>query len=288
MAFGKLILATKAAIFAASLYTLPAHALTKERVDVIGIPENMERISGTECVAPFVCTSKKSGKTSYDPGVWGRPKFRAGEVTLRDGTVMAGRVALLNKQADWNFVKQYVLIIPQGEAEAIFLGPQDAFLIKQTSKKGVDIYDRYAGSYLRRRVSGPMRLSYNPAAGQSRSLSQFVPLNIINNLSGAAGKEAVIAALRDGKSVSESLSAGKNVGNIVGEALSSIEITEKEYLLYDERADKLTAITKGNYPFVLRNLFANCTAANAKMVKAFGKKYKKIDEAIIFYNANCG
>lgn len=276
-----------AALTAAALgVTTPAHA-TKQKVTVVGVPADQAHIANTKCIAPMFCFSKKRGSYSYDPGVWGNAKFRTGEVTLRDGTTLAGRVALLNLAADWNFVKQYILVIPEGEVDAIFIGRQDAILIKQETKKGTDVYDRYEGSYLRRRVSGPMRLSYNPAAGTSRSISEFVPVSVVNNISGAAGRQAVISALRDGKSIGDSLAAGKNVGDVLGEALSSIEITDKEYLLYDEQQDQLTAITKQNYPIVIQNLFASCGAVDAKTVKSFGKKYKKIDEAVIFYNSNC-
>jgi len=266
----------------------PAQA-TDKKVDVLGIPTDMPRIGNTRCVVPNVCFKKDAPTiATYDPGVIGSPKFRPGEVTLRDGTVLKGTVALLNMAADWEFVKQVALVIPEGETAAIFVGREDALLIRQVQKDGTDTYDRYGSGYLRRLVSGRMRLSYNPAAGTSRPLSDFVPASVLNNLSGALGREAVMAALRDGKTVGQSLGAGRSFGSAVGDALGSIEITEKEYLLYDEQSGTLTAITKASHRAAMERLFAGCPAADARQVKAFAGNYGKIAEAVTYFNSLCG
>ncbi len=265
----------------------PAAAFTKQKVNVIGVPGDAQTIGKTRCVFAGVCSSKKTGIFTYDPGIWGMAKFYDGEVLLRDGTKLAGRVAILNRAADWNFVKRIALVIPEGETDAIYIGEGDAALITQHRKKGPRVFDPYDGAYLQRLVSGTLRLSYNPAAGTSRPLSDFLPAGTIGSLSGALGRQGVIDALKDGRTVSQSLSEGTSAGRALGDALGSIEITEKEYLLYDERADQLTALTKANYRGAMERLFTGCAAADAKTVKSFAKKYKKIEEAISFYNASC-
>ncbi|MEP0191850.1 MAG: hypothetical protein ABJP70_06385 [Erythrobacter sp.] len=259
---------------------------TKQKVNVVGVPADAERIEGTKCVFAGVCFSKKRDAYTYDPGVWGMAKFYQGEVTLRDGTTLNGRVAALGTARDWNFIKRILLVIPEGEVDAIYLSSTDALLITQQTKKELRTYDRYDGAYLRRLVSGKMRLSYNPSAGTSRPLSDFLPAGTIASLSGAVGRQGVIDAIKSGRTVEESLTEGTSAGRALGQALSSIEITEKEYLLYDESADTLTAITKANYESALNNLFARCTAADAKTRKGF-RKYKKIVEAVEFFNASC-
>jgi hypothetical protein len=266
----------------------PANAFTKQKVTVIGVPEDAERIGKTRCVFAGVCASKKTGLYSYDPGIWGMAKFHNGEVVLRDGTKLDGRVAVLNLARDWSFVKRVVLVIPTGEADAIYIGAQDAALITQQHKKGERVFDPYDGAYLQRLVSGKMRLSYNPAAGTSRPLSDFLPAGTISSLSGALGRQGVIDALKDGRTVSESLTKGTSAGRALGDALASVEITEKEYLLYNEKADILTPITKANYRSNMEKLFANCPAADTKQTKKLAKKYKKIEEAISYYNGVCG
>lgn len=266
----------------------PANAFTKQKVTVIGVPEDAEKIGNTRCVFAGVCASKKTGDYSYDPGVWGMAKFYDGEVVLRDGTKLDGRVAVLNLAADWDFVKRVALVIPAGEADAIYIGAQDAALITQQHKKGERVFDPYDSAYLQRLVSGKMRLSYNPAAGTSRPLSSFLPAGTISSLSGALGRQGVIDALKDGRTVSESLTEGTSAGRALGDALASVEITEKEYLLYDEKADILIPITKANYPATMEKLFTNCPAADAKQSQKLAKTYKQIEEAISYYNGVCG
>lgn len=275
------------AMLAIAFAAAPALA-TKERVTVLGITDETPHmdLEDLKCVFAYVCYSEKRGGYSYDPGVWGRAKFREGEVILRDGTKLAGRVATLSLAADWNFVKRIVLVIPEGEADAIYIGSKDAAIITQQHKKGERVFDGYDGAYLQRLVSGKMRLSYNPAAGTSRPISDFVPVSVLNSVSGAAGREAVIASLKDGKTVSQSLADGQSFGSAVSDALSSIEITEKEYLLYDDSTDTLTAITKANYESAMNTLFTGCAAADAKTRKGL-RKYKKIVEAVEFFNASC-
>lgn len=273
------------AMLAVAFAAAPAHA-TKQKVNVVGVPADAERIDGTKCVFAGVCFSKKRDAYTYDPGVWGMAKFYQGEVTLRDGTTLNGRVAALGTARDWNFIKRILLVIPEGEVDAIYLGSSDALLITQQTKKELRTYDRYDGAYLRRLVSGKMRLSYNPSAGTSRPLSEFLPAGTIASLSGAVGRQGVIDAIKSGRTVEESLTEGTSAGRALGQALSSIEITEKEYLLYDESADRLTAITKANYESAMNSLFTGCTAADAKTRKGF-RKYKKIVEAVEFFNASC-
>ncbi len=280
-------LAIAAAIAALTFVAAPAHA-TKEKVNVIGVPADLERIEGTKCVFAGVCFSKKRDAYTYDPGVWGMAKFHEGTVTLMDGTVLEGRIAALGKSNDWNFIKRILLVIPTGESDAIYLSSTDALLIAQQTKKELRTYDRYDGAYLRRLVSGDVRLSYNPAAGTSRPLSDFLPAGTIASLSGAVGRQGVIDALKSGRTVGDSLTEGTSAGRALGEALSSIEITEKEYLLYDDRTLQLTAITKANYRPAMEVLFGGCAPLDQNPVKGFLKKYKKIVEAVEYYNATCG
>jgi len=281
-----------APLAALAMLAQPASAGTKDRIDVIGIPAAMPMIANTRCVAPNVCLKKGETRiASYDPGIIGSPKFRPGDLILRDGTRLSGRIALLNLAADWDFVKQVALIVLDGETAAIFIGPGDALLIHQAHDKDgavIDAYDCYGNGYLRRLVSGRMRLSYNPAAGTSRSLASFVPAGVLANLSGALGREAVIASLKDGRSVRESLSTGRDAGGALADVVSSISITEKEYLLYDEAADRTVAITKTSYRGDIERLFAGCAAADAKTVKGFAGNYGKVEAAVGYFNATCG
>ncbi|MDB2438429.1 hypothetical protein N9W89_06905 [Hellea sp.] len=256
-----------------------------KKVNVVGVPDTIERIAvnNGKCAASFFCVKKKTGLWTYH----GRVKFRKGEVTLLDGTVLTGQVVLLQRRQDWKFVKDMALIVPEGEEDAIYVGPGSAFLITQEHKKGgTNTYDAYGSIYLKRRVSGPMRLSYNPTAGTSRSLASFLPANAMKNLQTRVAGREVMAAIKDGKNLADVRDSG-TASQAMVDVISSIEITEKEYLVYDEANDTTSAITKGNFKETMRNIFAACPEADSKDAKKYSKSYKKIDEAFEYINATC-
>lgn len=116
-----------------------------------------------------------------------------------------------------------------------------------------------------------MRLSYNPAIGTSRPLSDFLPAGTISRLSGALGRQGVIDALKDGRTVSESLTEGTSAGRALGDALASVEITDKEYLLYNEKADILTPITKAND----RSNMENCSQTARRQTQNRPRNWRK-------------
>jgi hypothetical protein len=100
-----------------------------------------------------------------------------------------------------------------------------------------------------------------------------------------AGRE-VIAALKDGRSLKDVRSGGTASQALV-DVISSIEITEKEYLVYDEARQTTTLVTKANHGEVMKALFASCPAADKKQAKSFSSAYGKIVEAFHYLNATC-
>ncbi|MBY0423089.1 MAG: hypothetical protein K2Q06_12355 [Parvularculaceae bacterium] len=274
------------AALAAVLVAEPAPAFAAKEVAVVGVPADTPKIGKTRCVAPFVCEKKgEPGVYAYSYGVIGRPGFLPGSVTLMDGAVVKGDIALLQFQADWEFVKHVALIIPKGEAAAVFVGPGAAFLLTQTTK-GEDVYDAYGDVYLRRLVSGPLRLSYNPAAGTSKKVADFLPPGLLESGAREVGGREIMAALKDGRSLKD-LRKGGSASQALVDVVSSIEITEKEYLIYDEAKQTTTLVTKANYGKVMGELFSACPAADKKQANAFARAYGKIVEAFQYLNATC-
>lgn len=263
-----------------------AHA--KEKVIVRGLPENPTFIGKTKCVAPFLCLQDGEARVAtYDPHRWGNPKFHPGEVVLRNGAVLKGTVALLTRQQDWDFVKHIALLIPEGEREAFYVGAGDAAVIRQQEDDATVVYDLYGDVYLARLVSGPIRLSYNPSAGTSRKMLDFLPPALLDDLANRAAAEAALAALKDGKSLRESVEAGDGFSGALGEALGSIEITEKEYLLYDEATRETELVTRANYRSAIEALFASCPSADAGKVRSFAGDFDEIREAVTYRNSTC-
>lgn len=271
---------------ALSLLLASAAAQAAETVRVRGFPPDMPFISHTRCYLPFVCVKKDETVASYEHGVWGRPKFLPGEVTLADGGRLAGRIAMFQKDHDWAFVQNAALIIPEGETEAYYIGPGDAVLISQQDEGKTRVYDAYAGAYLQRLISGPLRLSYNPAAGTSNKLSSFISPVVLDDAQRRMAGETLLKEMKAGKSVREA-AAVADLKRQALDAVLSIEITDKEYLLYSESAKTTTAITEDNYPSVMSTQFAACPSADADKAKKLSKKFGKIEEAVSYLNQTC-
>ena len=279
-----------ALVAGASLMAPSAHAASFKKVKVIGVPDDVERLKvnfGT-CAAEFFCEKrKKPGSFTYNSQVYGSPKFRPGTVTLHDGSLIKGHVALLQRRQVWKFVKHMALIVPEGEEEAIYVGPGDALLITQESKKkGLKTYDMYGTVYLERRVSGPLRLSYNPAAGTTRGIADFLPAGTIEGLQRQIAGREIIAAIKDGRNLADVRDGGTASQALVG-VISAVEITEKEYLVFDEAAGTTSLITKANHRDAMGQIFANCPQVDAKTAKSYSKSFKAIDEAFEYINASC-
>ncbi|RZU47962.1 hypothetical protein EV700_0931 [Fluviicoccus keumensis] len=87
-------------------------------------------------------------------------------------------------------------------------------------------------------------------AGTSRSLSSFVSPVVLDDLQQRLAAEALLKQLKSGKSVRESMEVA-NLQQSALNALGSIEITDKEYLLFNEATRELLAINGDNYSQVM-------------------------------------
>ena len=268
------------------MFSLSATVNAADIVTVRGVPTGTPFIAHTQCYLPFVCVKKGEETATYDPSVWGRPKFQAGEVELASGGQLKGKVALFQKDNDWEFIRHAALIIPEGETDAYYLGAGDAVIIRQQGKEGTDVYDGFGDAYLKRLISGAIRLSYNPAAGTSKKALSFVSPVVLEDIQKKMAAETLLKQLKSGKSVRESMAVA-DVKQAVFDVIAGIEVTEKEYLLYNEATKQTTAITGANYSDSLKPLFVACAAADSEQAKTLTKSMKKIQEAVTYLNKTC-
>lgn len=247
----------------------------QRKVEVLGYEINQE--------APLPLSKKdKTGRVFYDSRVIGSPKFYPGKVVLVSGEAVEGNIAVFNNTSDWNFVKRALVIIPNGEDQGQYLGLGTAVLIYQKKKKEQVFFDYYDGVYLKRLVSGDLRLSYNPAAGTAKSVSSFIGNSFLDSLKTKVAKKSIREDLSNGKSIQESLEKAKLKTDLINLS-SEIEIVEKEYLLYDTSAEKTIALTKSNYTEVMIEYVTGCTSFNKKKLK----NYKEIVEVVKQINNEC-
>jgi hypothetical protein len=235
----------------------------------------------------FRSVDKKTGDSFYDSRVIGYPRFFPGYIITLDGEKVEGRIALFNNQvADWAFVKKCMLIIPDGEEEAQYIGGNAVALIQQEQKKETVYYDLYEGGYLERLVSGKLRLSYNPNANTSRKVSEFVSQSFIDSLRVNTARKSVKESLKDGKSLQESIQVAALKDELINIG-AAVEIVDKEYLLYDEQKVTTMLITKNNYEQAIQQVLGGCSSMDEKTIKGYARKYDKIVDAISEYNEKC-
>lgn len=235
----------------------------------------------------FRSVDKKTGDSFYDSRVIGYPRFFPGYIITLDGEKVEGRIALFNNQtADWAFVKKCMLIIPDGEEEAQYLGGNAVALIQQQQKKETVYYDLYEGGYLERLVSGKLRLSYNPNANTSRKISEFVSQSFIDSLRANTARKSVKESLNDGKSMQESIQVAALKDELINIG-AAVEIVDKEYLLYDEQNATTLLITKSNYEQAIQQELGGCPSMDEKTIIGYAKKYDKIVDAFMEYNEKC-
>ena len=261
-------------------------ALATETITVRGIPADMPLMQGARCYIPLICVKKGETLPSYEAGVWGRPKFLPGSVRLANGAELSGRVAMFQIKNDWEFVQNAALLIPDGEEDAYYFGPSDAPVVRQQDDDQAVVYDNYGGSFLKRLVSGPVRLSYNPAAGTSAALSSFISPIVLEDAQREMAGRTVLEGLKSGKSVREA-TAVADLKQQALDAILSIEITEKEYLIYDERKQTTVAINEDNYRERMSAVLANCPAVPEDEAKSLAKKMKRIEDAVKAINQAC-
>lgn len=234
---------------------------------------------------PFIISKKKkTGQIFYDSRVFGSAKFNKGYVTTLNGEQIKGRIAIMNDaQAAFNFVKGCLLIIPEGKEQAEYIGPGVLAEIYIEQKKKNVYYDLYDGTYLQRLVSGKYRLSFNPYANSSRKVSSFVSQSFIDSVRIKTARGSIQNSLDNGKSLRESIGVA-NMKDQGLQALGSVEIVEKEYLIFDEAQQKTILVTKSNYGSVISRLLSSCSKLNADEIKNFSRSFKKIKEAISVLN----
>lgn len=235
----------------------------------------------------FRSVDKKTGDSFYDSRVIGYPRFFPGYIITLDGEKIEGRIALFNNQtADWSFVKKCMLIIPDGEEEAQYIGGNAVAVIQQQQKKETVYFDLYEGGYLERLVSGKLRLSYNPNANTSRKVSEFVSQSFIDSLRVNTARKSVKESLKDGKSLQESIQVAALKDELINIG-AAVEIVDKEYLLYDEQKATTMLITKNNYEQAIQQVLGGCASMDEKTINGYARKYDKIVDAVSEYNEKC-
>jgi len=275
---------------------LAAPARAAESVVVRGFPPEMLKetftgkflgkpIGKKSCYAPRVCLADGETLPRIPVGVAGYPNFLPGEVVLANGARITGKVLVDGEPRDWDFVKRWVYVVPEGETEAYYMLPGSVAEVAQVDG-GRKVFDAYGDAYLQRLISGPLRLSYNPAAGTSAKVAEFITPGVLEEAQQRAYANQLLGTLKAGGSLAEARAKADLKQDMVN-VVSSIEITEKEYLLFDTATRTTRAITKASYAATMKAVFAACAKADPAQASALSQQMSQIEKAVAYLNATC-
>ena len=228
---------------------------------------------------------------TYDPQIPGNPNFYPGYVITHAGVKINGQVAIMNViGTEWTFFPKKIYFIPDKTDIASSVKGGDLLVISQKVKGENLIFDAFDDGYLQRIVSGTLRLSYNP---NPKGITQPLFYEQLSELDTArinALHRYVEESINEGKPLGEVIrSSGKDTPVSAGMSVGSTELIEKAYFLKDTRTGKIYMLNEENFKSILESLYSKCL--NTSVSKTTNKEdlynFKKIEESISWFNANC-
>ncbi|HRI79462.1 MAG TPA: hypothetical protein PLR06_08000 [Cyclobacteriaceae bacterium] len=225
----------------------------------------------------------------YDPLIPGNPNFYPGYVITNSGVSITGQVAVLNVMGtEWRFFPKKIYFIPDKTDFASSMGGGDLLEVGQKLKKDFLIFDAFGDGYLQRIVSGTLRLSYNP---DPKVITQplFYDASIVQDSAKMKALQHFIEeGINEGKPLGEVI-RGKDSPVSADMSLANAELIEKTYFLKDTRSGKIYMLNEANFRSVVEPLYSQCpnTANASTKGKTDLYNYRKVEESVLWFNANC-
>ncbi len=226
----------------------------------------------------------------YDPLLPGNPKFHPGYVITNSGVKINGMVAVMIVMGtEWLFFPKKIYFIPANAEMAFSMAGGDLLEVGQTHKEGISVYDAFGDGYLERIVSGPLRLSYNPNPNLITRPLFHNQSTVADSAQINAMQKLVEENFNEGKPLYEAIRSGKDISASVDIITVNTEIIEQQYFLTDTRSGKITLIREETFKNILEPIYSTCPAYSnlQKDAREALFNYKKIEESIKWYNANC-
>ncbi len=215
--------------------------------------------------------------------------FQNGYMLLIDGVTVKGKIAQNRNLGDYGFFVYSIFFLPDGSSVASTLKGGALREFGQEIDGHMVIWDGYADGYLKRLVDGRYRLARNPYSSTKNEFFTSLKNQAMDSLSKSAAQEAFARGIESGKDVNESIENSVNAAEVV-QALGTIEINRKEYLILDTRTNILKVVNKDTFKDYAPALLATCKEkipGDAKAQKEF-LSWDNIEGFIQFLNEKCG
>lgn len=209
--------------------------------------------------------------------------FQPGYIVLPSGVRLEGQVAQLRDFSDYDFFIYNILFLPEGSSMASTFKGGRLSEFGQKINGVTNKWDGYADGYVLRLADGRYRLSRNPYSKTRNEFFTGLKNQATDSLSKQATQAALTRSLKDGQNLNESIENAANAGSVVSEVFGQVEINKKEYLIFDTRANTVTAVNKSNFKEYASSLSAGC----GKSISIEQLSWDKIEDFIRLLNAQC-
>lgn len=210
--------------------------------------------------------------------------FQSGYIVLPTGVKLSGKVAQLRDFSDYDFFIYSVAFLPEGDGTvASYFKGGKLSEFGQEINGTLNVWDGYADGYLLRMVDGRFRLSRNPYSKTKNEFFTALKNQATDSLTKGAMQSALTRSLKDGNNLNESIENAANLGSGIQEALGSVEINKKEYLIFDKQSNNVIAVNKDNLRDLLGNLGSACGITPSKDQLS----WDKIPDFVRLLNTRC-
>jgi hypothetical protein len=226
---------------------------------------------------------------TYDPQLPGNPNFHSGYVITISGVKINGMVAIMTgMDTEWSFFPKRIYFIPDKAEIASSMTGGELLEVGQINKGEISIFDAFGDGYLQRIVSGHLHLYYNPNPHLITKPLFYNKSTIVDSAQIKAMQKFVEESINEGKPLNEGI-RGKDSPVSADMILVNTEVIDKAYFLKNTHDGKIYMIREDNFKNIFHSIISSCTTYQGMSQEARENlyNYKKIEEAIIWYNFNC-
>ncbi len=212
--------------------------------------------------------------------------FQEGYIILPNGVQLKGKVAQNKDLGDYDFFIYSVLFLPEGTTVASVFRSGKLAEFGQSVNNQLQIWDGYADGFLLRMVDGRYRVSRNPYSTTKNEFFTSVINHAGDSLAKRAAQKTLQKSFENSKNLNESIENAANAGEAVSEVFGGIEITKKEYLVFDTKSNTVKAVNKDSYKEYSRTLASTCPELSPSNSKELFD-WDKIEEFFQLVNEKC-
>ncbi len=183
--------------------------------------------------------------------------FQTGYMLLRDGARIKGKIAQERESGDYDFFIHGIFFLPDQSNVASFIRGGALHEFGQEIDGTLQIWDGYADGYLKRLVDGRYRLTRKPYSSSSEEWFTSLKDPTMDTLTAKAATEAFSEDIKSGKDINSSIEDVVSAGDFV-EALGNIDLSGKEYFIYDTRKRTLLTVNKDHFKEISEELTKPC------------------------------